>query len=301
MTPRPRSIGSTYLTGSAFVVVLTLSLGCASMQNTTQQEYVWEMGRICDSRSNTWYMDKVDADGRYTIVGATNSIGGPNLPYFDCMKEQYKAHPFLDWARAQKRDAQQPRARVEQVAAAGTPVQSAAIMAPSWQMGDEWQYAYKSPSDSGSYVWSVDRIEMLNGAQHYVVKAGTREIFYRVSDFASSLERLNGVVVVSHTPPRLNFAWPLTVGKRWEQSHRDERPVERQTTDRNSLWVVESEETVTVPAGTFRTMKITWRNKNTNAVNYEMWYAPEAKQWVKIREVLSNGIRERELIAFKLK
>jgi hypothetical protein len=92
--------------GSALLVVLPLLIGCASMKETPQQEYVWEMGRICDSRSNTWYMDKVEPDGRYTIRGATNSIGGPNLPYFDCMREQFKAHPFNDWAKAHKKDAQ---------------------------------------------------------------------------------------------------------------------------------------------------------------------------------------------------
>ena len=32
---------------------------------------------------------------------------------------------------------------------------------------------------------------------------------------------------------------------------------------------------------------------------YEMWYAGDAKQWVKIREMLSDGVRERELIAYK--
>jgi hypothetical protein len=32
-----------------------------------------------------------------------------------------------------------------------------------------------------------------------------------------------------------------------------------------------------------------------------MWVAPDAKQFVKIREILSNGQRERELASFKLK
>lgn len=56
-----------------------------------------------------------------------------------------------------------------------------------------------------------------------------------------------------------------------------------------------------VPAGTFRALKIVWRNRNTNAVLYEVWYVPAVKQWVKLREVLSNGVRERELESFKLK
>ena len=96
MARRPRP---TYLLSLAFLIVLPFFVGCGSMKNTPQQEYVWKMGRICDSRSNTWYMDKVEADGSYTIRGATNSIGSPNLPYFDCMKEQFKAHPYADWIK----------------------------------------------------------------------------------------------------------------------------------------------------------------------------------------------------------
>ena len=84
-------------------IVLALGIGCASTQDTPQQEYVWAMGRICDAKSNTWYMDKVDADGRYTIRGATNSVPSPNLPYFDCMREQFKAQPYSEWTKARKK------------------------------------------------------------------------------------------------------------------------------------------------------------------------------------------------------
>jgi TonB family protein len=67
---------------------------------------------------------------------------------------------------------------------------------------------------------------------------------------------------------------------------------------RDNLHTVDAEETITVPGGTFRTFKITWRNKYTNALLAETWYAPDVKQWVKVREVLSNGIREREFLGF---
>lgn len=84
-------------------ILLALGIGCASMQDTPQQEYVWAMGRICDAKSNTWYMDKVEADGRYTIRGATNSVPSPNLPYFDCMKEQFEAQPYSEWTKVRKK------------------------------------------------------------------------------------------------------------------------------------------------------------------------------------------------------
>ena len=183
---------------------------------------------------------------------------------------------------------------------AGRPVSAEPILAPVWKVGDEWQYAYKTPSASGTYVWSVNRVEVLDGVQYYVVKAGSREIFYRVSDLATGFERVDGVVVVRETPPRLSYAWPLTVGKTWEQSYRVERPVDRQTTDHHTVWAVEAEETVTVPAGTFSTLKIALRNRKADALIYEMWYAADVKQWIKIREIQSGGVRERELIGYKL-
>jgi hypothetical protein len=215
------------------------------------------------------------------------------------MNGQFKATPYLDWLKA--RQASAPATSGVVPPTEGSAALSGPTPVPVWKVGDEWQYAYKSPSDSGSYVWSVNRLEMLDGVQHYVIKTGTREIFYRVSDLASSLERVDGVVVMRHTPSRASYSWPLTPGKRWEQDSRDERPADRQITNRNSLWIVGAEETVAVPAGTFRTLKIEWRNRNTNVLLYEMWYAPAAKQWVKIREVLANGIREREMIEFRLR
>jgi hypothetical protein len=215
------------------------------------------------------------------------------------MTGRFKAHPYLDWLKT--RQASAPPSSIVVASPAAGPALAGPIAVPVWTVGDEWEYAYPSPSDSGTYVWSVNRLEMLDGVQHYVIKGGAREIFYRVSDLASSLERVDGVVVVRHTPPRLSYSWPLTPGKAWEQDSRDERPVDRLTTNRKSVWAVESGETVAVPAGTFRALRIVWRNRNTSAVLYEMWYAPAVKQWVKIREVLSNGIRERELVSFKLR
>ena len=135
----------------------------------------------------------------------------------------------------------------------------------------------------------------------YIIKTGTREIFYRASDLAASLEKVDGALVLRETPPRMHYSWPLTVGKTWEQGYTQERPVARESFNRYGIWTVDVEETLNVPAGTFRTLKITSRNKNDGKILYEMWYAPEVKQWVKIREVLSSGIRERELIDFKLK
>lgn len=285
----------------ALMVVFTCLAGCASGQNTPKQDYVWAMWDQCkqtdELRVSTMSISRVEPDGRYW----SNSTAGPfeaEWPRVQaCMNAQFRAHPYLDWLKARSASAAASSGVIPPTSALAA--LSDPVMVPVWNVGDWWEYAYKSPSDSGSYVWSVDRLEVLDGTQHYVIKSGTREIFYRASDLASSIERVDGVVVLRHTPARMSYSWPLAPGKVWDQDTRDERPVDRQTTNRKSTWAVEGEETVTVPAGSFRTFKIVWRNRNTSALLYEMWYAPAVKQWVKIREVLANGVRERELVGFK--
>ncbi len=285
---------------TASLLAALILTACATTQTTPRQDYTYDMGRKCETP--TTKLERVDPDGRYWIQARGDAgLASTEYPkFFACMRDQFKAQPFLDWAKAQKRDASQlPVAVGSTVHVASGPL--GPVVTPVWQVGDEWQYAYKSPIDSGTYVWSVNRVEPVDGVPHYVIRTGSREIFYRVSDLASSVESVDGVIVLRDTPSRLNFSFPLTVGKSWEQSYRQERPVDRTTTDRNSLWTVEAEEATTVLAGTFRAMRITQRNKSTGALVYEMWVAPDVKQWIKIREILATGQRERELTSFKLK
>jgi TonB family protein len=143
-------------------------------------------------------------------------------------------------------------------------------------------------------------MDIVDGIECYVVRTGTREIFYRKSDLATVVERVDRIVVRRDTPPREGYSWPLFIGKSWEQTYTNERPADRQTSTYVKVWSVEQEGTVTVPAGTFRTLKIVERLKTTNTTTYEMWYAPAVNQWVKIREFLTTGVRERELIAFRV-
>jgi hypothetical protein len=282
------------------VLLVILLAGCATLKNTPQQDYIWEQAKVCDTRTATLRISRISADGKQVWWQGTMGPWEAEIPvYLACLREQYTLHPYLDWIKA-RQGTSVVALSAPSVPTPPAPVAPGPALVPVWHVGDEWQFAYKSPTDSGTFVWAVNRIEPLDSVPHYVIKAGTRETFYRVSDLANTLERVDGVVVLRETPPRLVYAWPLVVGKSWDETHKQERPVERSTTDRNSTWTVGAEETVTVPAGTFRTLKITWRNRNNGAVLYDMWYAPDVKHWVKLREVLSNGIRERELVSFRL-
>ena len=61
------------------------------------------------------------------------------------------------------------------------------------------------------------------------------------------------------------------------------------------------EETLTVAGCIFRTIKTVCRDKATNEIVSQVWYAPEAKHWVKEWNRFSWGIQERELMAAKFK
>src|SRR5262249_1322529 len=161
-----------------------------------------------------------------------------------------------------------------------SPSPNGSVEVPVWKRGYEWAFRYESPTGSGTYVWSVDREEVIDAVPQYVIKTGTREIFYRKSDFAITHETVDGAVVYRSTPPRLRHVWPMNVGQTWDQTMLEERPVSRQTNDRVDTVTVEAEEAVTVPAGTFKTLKVVCRNKKTGATRYEAWYSLELKQVV---------------------
>ena len=88
------------------------------------------------------------------------------------------------------------------------------------------------------------------------------------------------------------------MGTTWEQTYRFERPVDGQSYDRVSVGTVNGEETITVPAGTFRTLKIVYRTRRNGTPEWEQWYAAETRMWVRARERREEGLYTRELIGF---
>jgi hypothetical protein len=176
------------------------------------------------------------------------------------------------------------------------------VTAPAWHVGDQWAFRWESSQGQGEYVWTVDRIDVLDGVAHYVIKVGPREIFYRVRDLATALETIDGAAEVRHVPPRLGFSWPLTPGTIWRQSLTQESGPGPQRLERTIAWQVESEERIRVEAGTFDTLKIVaWHEfYKSGAVMYEMWYAPQVKQWVRLQEHFPSGVRYREVTGYAL-
>ncbi len=73
--------------------LVALLAGCASVESTPIQAYVWEMGHRCEHTNSAWQLDRVDAQGRYWIKGANTTSA---QDFEACMQEQIKLRPYAE-------------------------------------------------------------------------------------------------------------------------------------------------------------------------------------------------------------
>jgi len=174
------------------------------------------------------------------------------------------------------------------------------VAAPTWSVGDEWTYRWESPQGSGTLVWWVSREAEIEGQPYWVMEGASQEIWHRKSDLAVAQFAVGKQLQSRNRPPHQYADWPLSVGKAWERAFEEERPATRETRNVVFRYHVEGAETVTVPAGTFQTLKIV-RRVRSGAILTEFWYSPEVRHWVRMREALgASGSRVHELIAYRL-
>jgi len=170
---------------------------------------------------------------------------------------------------------------------------------PAWAIGDEWSYRWESPRGRGTFVWVVDRFETAEGIESAVIRSGEREMFHRLEDGALHLEKVGAVLELRYSPPFVMIAWPVEVGKAWTPAYTRDAVRARQTNEIRLACRVADQESVTVPAGTFRAFHIVCLDQQSGSMNFETWYAPEVGNMVKDRTSFSYGTRERELVEFK--
>jgi hypothetical protein len=162
---------------------------------------------------------------------------------------------------------------------------------PVWKLGDEWSFQYEDATSKGTFVDVVTRDETVDGIECYVVRSGGSEFYYRKTDMAYYIQKdSSGKIIRRHVPPHAFMAWPMAVGKQWQESLTLERPQTRETEALRVTMRIEATETVTVPAGTFDTFKIVRRNDRTGAVDGEFWYSPQVRYFVRFR--IGNYLRE---------
>ena len=142
----------------------------------------------------------------------------------------------------------------------------------------------RAQRDSGSFGSKNEQVQFRRGERMW---QGQQVITYETPQWAILAQPATGnwIGIVSGDKPVMTWDppvgwdWPLEVGKTWTHNHRVTLHARQQTIPFQTTQKVEAYEDVTVPAGTFKTFKIstsdTLGNENLN------WFSPELGIFVK--------------------
>jgi uncharacterized caspase-like protein len=185
------------------------------------------------------------------------------------------------------------------VASASSPVVMRS-MAPTSivpRVGDTWRYLYTERDYGNKKEIKTRRTVESVTDKEVRIRAGGGNLFvYNLDGNLTRLEFKSGEVR-TWEPFFPRFSHPLEPGKTWTQKYVVRRP-DREVENDATVTVVGWED-VTVPAGTFKALKIatvTWyRRKDNNFRGQyaaDVWFVPEVKRWVKAEAVDrgSNGV-----------
>ncbi|HXH83577.1 MAG TPA: hypothetical protein VNN07_11725 [Candidatus Tectomicrobia bacterium] len=147
---------------------------------------------------------------------------------------------------------------------------------PSWRPGDSWVYQWKSGEQTGIRIVHMQAIRNLNQMRFYVVSADGADQYW-TSDLHWAGTVRDSKVEVRMTPPEPWFVWPLEVGRRW--THRGQYEDQSGKRDVEDAFAVVGIETITVPAGQFRALKVVRESHGLYSDQY--WYVPEVRSYAK--------------------
>jgi hypothetical protein len=166
--------------------------------------------------------------------------------------------------------------------------------------GSEWSYVRK---DSGSYgdgmsqvTWKSLPMQNYQGRPHYAYEGP------EVTLLAAQMKA--GKPDVSWDPPLNFYHWPVWVGESWSTPYKVTNHATNQTKDMRAWYTVEDQQTVHVPAGSFKTFRILY---STDTIWGHIWWSPELGITVKSRlerisaDPAGAGVRESDLLRQSLK
>lgn len=174
------------------------------------------------------------------------------------------------------------------------------IERPEWKLGHQWRYGWKSPGTSGTLTREVVREESFANVPAYVVRVGKNENFYAKEVLGLIGTMVGGKVTLKRDVPYQPLSWPLEVGKEWNNSFTLERLVEKSSQRFDNRVVVSKVESVQVPAGIYEALKIEVYGAYTGNLLNEYWYSPQVKWFVRSRAYNQDGVREEELLSYKI-
>jgi hypothetical protein len=179
------------------------------------------------------------------------------------------------------------------------------VEAPIWNVGDKW--AYKRVD---GVTWTVEVVDVKEDL--YILRT------HGVQDLSGyDKKSMNVKYSIEQSGRRLKatgymnklFDFPIFVGKKWTDTTTAMSSSRRVEETYINDFKVEGAEEVITRAGTFKTLKIHYKQTNMFGRNgwVVFWYSPEAKTWVK-REVEKTDywttikwIKDAELTSFSLK
>lgn len=183
--------------------------------------------------------------------------------------------------------------------AATAPVSAQQVPAPAVRVGDTWEH--ESTDDWTSQVRMQERQEVIGVIQEFVrirVDAKARNLKTNAMEPRSVEEETQRADMNVDYPSRdggiqrrVNFAWPLEVGKKWTYEY---TVVSVNTSGQSTSILsrmaaeVAGWESVTTPAGVFRALKVVHKGTMEypgmvapSRVGWTLWYSPETASQVK--------------------
>jgi len=126
------------------------------------------------------------------------------------------------------------------------------------------------------------------------MKAGRSEYYYTKDVLGYLASKRRGRIRTQRDAPFQPLAWPLKVGRQWNNVFLFERVNEGTSFDIDYRIVLSKLEEVTVPAGKFKAFKIEVYRTYDRELLYEYWYSPKVKWYVKRIAYVGRGTRPRE-------
>lgn len=165
---------------------------------------------------------------------------------------------------------------------------------PIWKVGYKWVYEWERPDSSGTLTRKIVREETFDGVPCFVIKSRKSELFYTKNVLGYLASKRRGKVNTKRSAPRQRLAWPLRVGRQWNNVYKLERVQEESSFDIDFRVVVAKLEEITVPAGKFKAFKIEVYRSFDGRLESEHWYSPKVKSFVKHIAYVGSGSRPRE-------
>lgn len=166
------------------------------------------------------------------------------------------------------------------------------VNAPHVSVGDYWTYQVQFNgtvrSERHSILRADNEIHVHTGGQRVTVYKGAWTMI-------AVRRKADNSVIFTLTPGHKSIPFPLGVGDKSSQVTTIRNEESRESTRRRSTWTVLGWEDVTVPAGTFRTVRLERREVDviaggeSNETFATIWYSPDTRRFVQTHDVSADG------------